>query len=408
MKLIPYIFLSGLCSLPLHAFKLGIEALPPTLEKYRTLRIGLVTNQSGCLQDKKRTIDLLREKNYNLVALFAPEHGLDGTIMAEKSVHDSIDAQSGLPVISLYQGGDRTFPITKERLDTIDVIFFDIQDSGMRHYTYISTLYHLLEQDKPIVVFDRPNPLGDIMEGPLVDSTHHSFISIAPIPLRHAMTIGELALFFNSLVEKPSPDLTIVRMKEFRRSEQLKQLITPLSPRIPRLASCFGYSFLGLFEEIAEAFKAGDTQKPFQYLMLDAASGVTPQHWNQVQKILHAYHVSSTPTTRNEHGITYTGLHIEIPTIAKVSSFNALVDLLSYLHAHNVHLTFKPAFETAMGTDGVCRFMHGDCDRATLALTINEDLKKFYEKAKPYFLYKPWPRIITLYEKDYSSRQSAT
>ena len=172
------LFLFVITSLSLcHAYKLGYESLTPghvaaLVPQCKTPRLGLVTNHTGVTDQGQRVVDYLLQKGFIITKLFAPEHGISGTILAEKDVTDTKDAKTGLPVISLYK--NQTGSPADSMFEDIDVILFDMQDSGMRHYTYISTLYQVMRiaaaLHKPIIVLDRPNPLGPNMEGPLVES----------------------------------------------------------------------------------------------------------------------------------------------------------------------------------------------------------------------------------------------
>src|ERR1700722_2326786 len=183
------------------AMKLGLENIEDAMwlklgnSANKKASIGLITNHTGKNQQGSRTIDVLLQRGLAIKKIFVPEHGLDGQLAAEKEVKDSIDAKTNISVVSLYgQGTGKKIPAQK--LKDIDVLIFDMQDSGMRHYTYVSTLLYVLEAagmyNKSLIVLDRPNPLGVRMEGPLVDNFQKSFISVASIPLRHGMTIGEL------------------------------------------------------------------------------------------------------------------------------------------------------------------------------------------------------------------------
>ena len=215
-------------------FKFGIENMPEKFISYyvdNKISIGLITNQTGKDQRGNRTLDLLLKKGFKVSAVFAPEHGIEGKIELERDIKDGLDKKTGIPVISLYKNGTGK-KIDPDMIKHIDAFFFDIQDSGMRHYTYISTLFMLLQsagqENKRVVVFDRPNPLGKTMEGPLVDPALISFISIASIPLRHGMTVGEFAEYFNNHVLEKRAGLTVIPMKEYDRAYGLADLHAPL------------------------------------------------------------------------------------------------------------------------------------------------------------------------------------
>jgi uncharacterized protein YbbC (DUF1343 family) len=180
-------------------FKLGSEVL---MEKERHLlhgkRVGLVTNQSGVNSDGKSTINLFSEaEDINLVALYGPEHGIDGLAAAGEYVESYIHELLAIPVYSLY--GATRMP-TEEMLADIDILVYDIQDIGARSYTYISTLNYCMiaarNSGLPVVVLDRPNPLGGIIvDGPVLEERYKSFVGIDLLPEAHGMTVGEIALF---------------------------------------------------------------------------------------------------------------------------------------------------------------------------------------------------------------------
>ena len=220
------------------SFVLGVENIPHNyfaklakqMNLERPMRVGLITNQTGVTQDGRRTLNVLREHGAEVKRIFVPEHGLDGLITAGETVKDSKDALSGLEIVSLYEPGKSFFGRIKNNkkvgnhtINDLDALVFDIQDSGMRHYTYISTLYDVMKaaayEDKYLIVLDRPVPLGTYQEGSLVESRYISFVSIAPIPVRHGMTVGELARYFNHhVLEKPAP-LSVVPMRNYNRAK---------------------------------------------------------------------------------------------------------------------------------------------------------------------------------------------
>src|SRR5579872_3458062 len=191
-KLLSTLLIFNLIHAAQEPFMLGIENISPELLSWLSKkRVALITNQSGRDQQGRRSVDLLLSKHVNLVKILAPEHGINGTIAAATLVPDTVDKATLLPIVSLYGHG------TGKKIDaslgnSIDVFMIDIQDVGMRHFTYISTLLRVLEfaaeHNKYVIVCDRPNPLGSPVEGPGVESELISFISAASIPLRHGMT----------------------------------------------------------------------------------------------------------------------------------------------------------------------------------------------------------------------------
>jgi uncharacterized protein YbbC (DUF1343 family)/CubicO group peptidase (beta-lactamase class C family) len=247
----------------------GIDVLER--EKFAPLRgkkVGLVTNHTGRDRDGRPTIDLLAKADgVTLVALFSPEHGIRGT--ADEKVADAKDEATGLPVYSLY--GDRKKP-TAETLKGIDTLVFDVQDAGCRFYTYVSTLGGVLEaatENKvAVVVLDRPDPLGgEAVEGPVLDAGRESFVGWHALPVRHGMTVGELARLFNA-ERKIGADLTVVRLEGWRRGDLFDRTgltwVNP-SPNLRGLPAALLYPGVGLLETTNVSVGRG-TERPFEWV----------------------------------------------------------------------------------------------------------------------------------------------
>lgn len=229
-------------------------------------RVGLVTNQTGRDVAGRSTIDVLKDApNVKLVALFSPEHGIRGA--ADEKVSDSKDEQTGLPIYSLYGETRRPKP---EQLKDLDALVFDIQDIGTRFYTYISTLGNVMEEagkaKLPVFVLDRPNPIGGVeVEGPIADADKLSFVVYHRIPVRHGMTIGELAKLFNEQL-KFGCDLRVIEMSGWKRSMWLDETnllwVNP-SPNMRSLTEATLYPGVGLLETTNVSVGRG-TDTPFE------------------------------------------------------------------------------------------------------------------------------------------------
>ena len=232
------------------AIKLGNEVL---LESYFHLiegkNVGLVTNQTGVDSGGISFIEILAAtEGTKLVALYAPEHGIDGIDRAGAWVESYVHPKLGIPVYSLY--GSTRMP-TQAMLQEIDVLLFDIQDIGARTYTYMSTLQYCLiaekKYNKPLIVLDRPNPLGGmIVEGPVLEDPFKSFMGVDNLPMAHGMTAGELAIFFNRHIWAK---LTVVPMESYHRVMVFLDTGLPFvqtSPNIPDINSVYGYMVTGL------------------------------------------------------------------------------------------------------------------------------------------------------------------
>ncbi|QDP41383.1 exo-beta-N-acetylmuramidase NamZ family protein [Radiobacillus deserti] len=252
-------------------FQLGVEVLlDDQKELIEGKRVGLITNPTGVDQDLNSIVDRLhKDPDVELTALYGPEHGVRGSAQAGEYVEYYIDEETGLPVYSLY--GETRKP-TPEMLENIDVLLFDIQDVGTRFYTYIYTMAYAMEAAKenniPFIVLDRPNPInGEDVEGPVLDPEYKSFVGNYPIPLRHGMTVGELAKLFNEEYEIGA-DLTVVEMNGWDREEYYDE--TPLefvlpSPNMPTLDTALVYPGAALIEGTNVSEGRGTT-KPFQLI----------------------------------------------------------------------------------------------------------------------------------------------
>jgi len=238
--------------------KTGIEVLKET--KFKPLqgkRVGLITNATGVDNNLKSTVDILHQApGVELVALYGPEHGVRGDVHAGDKVSDYNDPNTGVPVFSLYGATRKPSP---EMLEGVDVLVYDIQDIGCRSYTYISTMYLAMqaavENNIEFVVLDRPNPLGgNKIEGNLVEDGFYSFVSQLKIPYVYGLTCGELAELINGegMLTEPC-DLTVVKMKKWRRKMNFEDTglpWVPTSPHIPFAHSAYFYPVSGILGEL--------------------------------------------------------------------------------------------------------------------------------------------------------------
>jgi uncharacterized protein YbbC (DUF1343 family) len=230
-------------------------------------RLGLLTNQTGVDARGVSSIDRLAHLPFaRLVALFAPEHGIRGVAAPGAPLADTIDTGTGLPIYSLY-GASRA--PTALQLDAIDVLIVDLQDVGSRTYTYVSTTVLAMRAaaaaGKQVIVLDRPNPIGCAVEGPILDSAQASFLGMLPVPLRHGMTLGELARFANARLAIGA-DLVVVPVRGWRRCDWFDRTRLPWvrpSPNLPDLESAAWYPGMVLFEATNLSVGRG-TDAPFR------------------------------------------------------------------------------------------------------------------------------------------------
>jgi uncharacterized protein YbbC (DUF1343 family) len=247
--------------------KTGIDVLEEgNFAPLRGRRVGLITNQTGVDFQGRRTIDVLAHaEGVKLVALFSPEHGIVGR--ADAPVANATDAATGLPIYSLY--GENRRP-TDAMLRGVDALIFDIQDAGVRFYTYITTMAYCMEEaakrDIPFYVLDRPDPLGgEAIEGPMLDPGRTSFTAYFPMPARYAMTVGELARMFNA-ENKIGADLHVVAMQGWRRRDMYDRTglaWIPPSPNLRTLNAAFLYPGIEILQAGGVSVGRG-TDAPFE------------------------------------------------------------------------------------------------------------------------------------------------
>ncbi|UZH56018.1 DUF1343 domain-containing protein [Salinimicrobium tongyeongense] len=234
--------------------KLAAERTAHYLPLLEGKKVGLVGNQTSIIPTEAgnvHLVDTLLALNVDLVKVFAPEHGFRGTADAGEAVEDGKDPNTGLPVISLY--GDNKKP-SAQQLEGLDVLIFDLQDVGVRFYTYISTLHYVMEaaaeNDITVIIFDRPNPNGHYLDGPVLDPQHKSFVGMHPIPVVHGMTIGEYAKMTNGekwLKNGVQTDLKVIEMENYNHNMPYDLPIKP-SPNLPNAKSINLYPSLCFFE----------------------------------------------------------------------------------------------------------------------------------------------------------------
>jgi len=244
-------FTSASCQKQITISAANVDAYIPLLKEKK---VGIVAHQASVISSAKNTIhlvDLLRKKNISIQKIFAPEHGFRGTADAGEKIENQIDSKTQLPIISLY--GKNRKP-SKEQLKGIEIMVFDLQDVGVRFYTYLSTLHNVMEacaeNNIPLIVLDRPNPNAHYIDGPVLNIEHKSFVGMHPVPIVYGMTIGEYAQMINGekwLANSIKCDLTIIPLKNYTHQTTYELTIRP-SPNLPNKQSIALYPSLCLLE----------------------------------------------------------------------------------------------------------------------------------------------------------------
>jgi len=368
--------------------------------------IGLVTNHTGSLTSGKHIADIFYKMDgVKLVALFGPEHGVRGNSPAGEKIIDSIDPQTGVPVYSLY--GKNRKP-TEEMLNGIDLLIFDIQDVGARFYTYISTLFYMVqtsaEQNIPLIVLDRPNPINGIsVDGPIRTAEQHSFVGIAPIPIMHGMTIGELAKMFAGeefIGKELKPQLTIIEMKNWVRDsyfDNYNLTWNPPSPNIPDLETAIVYPGMCLVEGVNVSEGRG-TQQPF--LNIGAPYINSTELIKKLEEFgsggLRITETSFTPvaisgiaSSPKYENTQCTGIKIEVIDRRKFKPVEFGIKLISALHyLYPEELKFREsAFDRLAGDKKIREMILNDVHPDTIIKYWQKDLTDFLTIRKKYLIY---------------------
>ncbi len=338
-------------------------------------RLGLITNQTAITSQRIHTIDLLKnngsKKGYKLVALFAPEHGITGSAHASAKISDDT-ATDGIPIYSLHGTSHRP---TKESLQTIDLLIYDIQDIGSRSYTFITTLFYAMEEAAkskiPVVVLDRPNPInGLLIDGPILEDQWRSMVGYANIPYCHGMTVGELASYFNHEY-KIGCELTVVPMKGWKRSMTYGDtglVWIPTSPNIPEATTPWFYPATGILGELQIVSIGIGYTLPFKVVgapWIDAdifADKLNAQKFPGISFIPFHFKPFSGKFAQEEcHGVM---LSISDPKVYKpVETQYLLIGMLKSLypgpfaHAMEVSKGRRDMFAKVNGTDEVYRII---------------------------------------------------
>jgi uncharacterized protein YbbC (DUF1343 family) len=245
----------------------GAENTTSYINKLRGKKIGLVAHQASIVKTPagtKHLVDVLLEKGIKLQGVFAPEHGFRGTADAGEKIKDGKDAETGLSIYSLYGENRKPKP---EQLQEVELMVFDLQDVGVRFFTYLSTLHYIMEacaeQGIPLLVLDRPNPNTHYIDGPVLEAAHKSFVGMHPVPIVYGMTIGEYAQMINGekwLAEGLQCQLEVIPIKNYTHQTPYELQIRP-SPNLPNAQAIALYPSLCLLEPTVISIGRGtDTQ----------------------------------------------------------------------------------------------------------------------------------------------------
>jgi uncharacterized protein YbbC (DUF1343 family)/CubicO group peptidase (beta-lactamase class C family) len=360
----------------------------------RGKRIGLITNQTGLSRNGKRNVDLMLAAGVKVTALFSPEHGLNGAEDRE-DVSDSKDAASGLPVFSLYSGSSRR--IQPEKLNNVDALVFDIQDVGARFYTYSCTMLYSMEEAArrhlPFFVLDRPNPItGTHVEGPMLDPDLESFTGCLEIPVRHGMTLGELAAMANG-ERKLGAALHVVPMRGWSRGDWFDSTglawVDP-SPNMRSLNAAILYPGLAMLEASKNYSVGRGTDSPFELLGADWMHGRGLANLLNSRFIpgVRVYPVRFTPNASNFSGKTIEGVRF---VLTNRDAFDSIRLGLELAYALGKLYPGKIAWQDnrfLIGNHEVMKAIEDGADPRNTLEEMQDSLARFIERREKYLLYR--------------------
>lgn len=365
------------------------EKYLPLLKNKKVAIVGNQTsvifkNYSGKNASKKTShshlVDSLLSLGINITKVFSPEHGFRGKASAGEIVKDGVDIKTGLPLISLY--GNNKKP-SAEQLENVDILVFDIQDVGLRFYTYISTLHYVMEacaeQKIPILVLDRPNPNGHYVDGPILEMEHQSFVGMHPIPVVHGMSIGEYAQMINGenwLKNGIQADLKIIKMINYQREKPYHLPIKP-SPNLPNDKSINLYPSLCFFEGTNVSAGRG-TNMQFQIFG-------SPY----LDKEKYPFNFIPKPNEGAKHpkheGKKCFGKNLQ--TTPRLSQINLEWLIEAYQNTKNQEEFFTPFFTKLAGTEALQKQIEEGKTAEWIHNSWKEELEKFKKMREKYLLY---------------------
>ena len=362
---------------------LGDEQTSEYFPILKDKRIAIFSNHTGMIGDK-HLLDVLLENKFNVVAIFSPEHGFRGNADAGEHVSSSVDSKTGVPILSLYEGKDKK--PSKASMQKFDILIVDIQDVGLRFYTYYITMCRLMdvcaEYNKKVLLLDRPNPNGHYVDGPILDMKYKSGVGWLPIPIVHGMTLGELALMINGEGWLPSSrkcDLAVIKCKNYTHQTKY-QLPIPPSPNLPNMKSIYLYPATCFFEATPVSLGRG-TSLPFQVYGHPNMTGYS-----------YSFTPRSIPGAKNPPQLNKLCHGVDLSNMSDEEIWKRGIDLSYVIDAYrNLNMDdhfFRPFFELLVGRDYVRKMIKEGKSADEIKAMWKDDVEKFKVQRKPYLLYE--------------------
>ena len=360
----------------------GAEQTSEYFPILKNKKIAVFSNHTGMIGNK-HTVDVLIENKLNVVAIFSPEHGFRGDADAGEHVSSSVDSKTGVPILSLYDG--KAGRPSEESMRKFDVLLVDIQDVGLRFYTYYISMVKLMdacaEYNRKMIILDRPNPNGHYVDGPILDMKYKSGVGWLPIPVVHGMTLGELALMVNGEKWLPASkecDVTVIKCKNYTH-RSLYQLPVAPSPNLPNMKAIYLYPSTCYFEATPVSLGRG-TSLPFQIYGHPNMRGYD-----------YAFTPKSVPGAKNPPQLDKLCYGKDLSGLSDKEIWEKGVDLSYVIDAYtNLNMGehfFRPFFELLIGTDYVRKMIIQGKSADEIKAMWKDDVEKFKVQRKPYLLY---------------------
>ena len=347
-------------------------------------RVAIFSNHTG-MAGEEHILDLLIENHFQVTAIFSPEHGFRGDKDAGEKVSSSRDPQTGVPIHSLYEKGSNK--PAQSSMETFDILIVDIQDVGLRFYTYYITMCHLMEAcaqyGKKMLILDRPNPNGHMVDGPILDMKHKSGVGYLPVPVMHGMTLGELALMANDkgwLENACHCQIEVVPCLGYTHRTMYRLSKAP-SPNLPNMKAVYLYPSLCYFEATPLSVGRG-TEFPFQvygHPRLEGDFSFTP----------HSTAGAKNPPLKDQE---CTGRDLRSLSDEEIYSqginLEYLIEAVRNLKGKTSETLLTSFFEKLIGVDYVRRMINEGADAAQIKAMWKEDVERFKKDRKPYLLYE--------------------
>lgn len=352
------------------------------LPALRGKRVALFSNHTGMVGDR-HTLDIMLDSGINVVNIFSPEHGFRGTADAGEHVSSGVDGPTGVPIASLYDGGKRG--PSQEVMDGLDVIVVDIQDVGLRYYTYYCSMIDLMNaaaaNGKEVMVLDRPNPNGMYVDGPILDMKYQSGVGRLPIPVVHGMTLAELALMANGegwLKDGRKAKLSVVPCENYTHATRYRLPIAP-SPNLRTMLAIYLYPSTCYFEATPVSLGRG-TDMPFEVYghpdMKGRSFEFTPRSVSGAK--------NPPQLDKLCHGVDLRGISEE-EAIAQGINLSYLID--AYRDLGMGDKFFRNFFELLIGRGDIRQMIEQGKSADEIKATWADDVKRFREQRRPYLLY---------------------